>query len=95
MNSSLSDLISYCSWAKKNSRYRVSIGDPFFGLTLYYREYFAFSYAIRDALINFKILIFTYSFLIFLAKKCVKTFEYNLFSFFVESELKYNCPFKK
>ena len=35
---------------KKNSRYREPIGDPFFGLTLYYREYFTFSYTIEDAL---------------------------------------------
>lgn len=30
-----------------------------------------------------------------LAKKCIKTFEKNLFSFFAESVLKYNCHFKK
>ena len=50
MNSNSSDLMSYCSWAKKNSRDRESIEDPFFGLNLYYREYFAFSYTIGDAL---------------------------------------------
>ena len=50
MNSSSSDLMSYCSWAKKISRDRESIGDPCFGLTLYYREYFVFSYTIGDAL---------------------------------------------
>ena len=49
MNSSLSDLMSYyCSWAKKNSGFKESIGDHFFGLILYYREYFAFSYTIGN-----------------------------------------------
>ena len=50
MNSSSSNQMSYCSLAKKNSRYREAVGAPFFGLTLYYREYFAFSYTIGDAL---------------------------------------------
>ena len=50
MNSSPSDLMSYCSWAKKNSSYRESIGDSFYGVILYYREYFAFKYTIGDAL---------------------------------------------
>ena len=50
MNSSSSDLMSYCSLAKKILRYREVIGAPFFGLTLYYREYFAFNYTIGDAL---------------------------------------------
>ena len=30
MNSSSSDLMSYCSLAKKNLRYREAIGAPFF-----------------------------------------------------------------
>ena len=46
MNSSSSN----CSLAKKKWRYREAVGAPFFGLTLYYREYFAFSYTIGDAL---------------------------------------------
>ena len=47
------DLMSYCSWAKKNLGFRESIGDLFFGLILYYREYFAFSYIVGDVLIVF------------------------------------------
>ena len=50
MNSSPSDLMSYCSWAKKNSSYRESIGDSFYGVIFYYREYFTFTYTIGDAL---------------------------------------------
>ena len=50
MNSSPSDLTSYCLWAKKNSSYRESIGHSFYGAILYYREYFVFTYTIRDAL---------------------------------------------
>ena len=53
MYSSSSDLMSYCSWAKKNSRFRESIENHFFGLILYYRDYFAFSYTIGDALNKF------------------------------------------
>ena len=49
MNSSPSNLMSYYSWAKKNSRDRESIGDHFL-VSLYYREYFAFNYTIGDAL---------------------------------------------
>ena len=41
MNSSSSDLMSYCSLAKKNLMYREAVGAPFSALTLYYREYFA------------------------------------------------------
>ena len=50
MNGSPSDLMSYCSWAKKSSGYRESIEDYFYGATLYYRDFYAFSYTIRDAL---------------------------------------------
>ena len=50
MNSSPLDLINYCSWAKKNSGYRESIGDYFYGVILYYRDFYAFSYTIGDAL---------------------------------------------
>ena len=50
MNSSPSDLMSYCSWAKKNSGYRESIRDYFYGDTLYYRDFYAFSHTIGDAL---------------------------------------------
>ena len=50
MNSSPSDLMSYCSWAKKYSEYRKSIGDYFYGDTLYYRNFYAFSHTIGDAL---------------------------------------------
>ena len=50
MNNSLSDLMSYYSWAKKNSRYRESIGDLFCGFTLYSREDFVFSSPVGDAL---------------------------------------------
>ena len=51
MNSSPSNLMSYYSWAKKkNSSYRESIGNSFYGVILYYREYFAFTYTIGDAL---------------------------------------------
>ena len=42
--------MSYCSWAKKNSGYRESIGDYFYGATLYYRDFYALSYTIGDAL---------------------------------------------
>ena len=42
MYSSPLDLMSYCTWAKKILGFRESIGDPFFGLILYYREYFCF-----------------------------------------------------
>ena len=41
MNNSSSDLMSYCSLAKKKLMYREAFGAPFFTLTLYYREYFA------------------------------------------------------
>ena len=44
---------SYCSWAKKTSSYKESIRDSFYGVILYYREYFAFAYTIGDALMNF------------------------------------------
>ena len=50
MNSSPSDLMSYCSWAKKNSGYRESIENYFYRAILYYRDFYAFSYTIRDAL---------------------------------------------
>ena len=53
MYSSPLDLMSYCTWAKKILGFRESIGDPFFGLILYYREYFAFSYIVGDVLIVF------------------------------------------
>ena len=53
MNSSPSDLMSYCSWAKKNSGYRQSIGDYFYGASLYYRNFYVFSYTVRDALRSF------------------------------------------
>ena len=43
VNSSPSDLMSYCSWAKKISRYRESIGELFLGFTLYYRENIGFT----------------------------------------------------
>ena len=42
MNSSSSNLMSYCSLAKKkkkNSSDREAVGAPFFGLTLYYRVF--------------------------------------------------------
>ena len=42
--------MSYCSWAKKNSSDRESIGDSFYGATLYYRDFYAFSSIIGDAL---------------------------------------------
>ena len=51
MNSSLSNLMSDCSWAKKNQDIESTL-ETFFGLTLYSREYFTFSYTIRDALSN-------------------------------------------
>ena len=38
---------------KKNSGYRQSIGDYFYGATLYYRNFYIFSYTIRDALRSF------------------------------------------
>jgi len=50
MNSSPSNLMSYCLWAKKNSGYRESIRNYFYGVTLYYRDFYAFSYTIGDAL---------------------------------------------
>ena len=49
MNSSPSDLMSYCSWAKKNSEYRESIKDYFYGIILYYINFYVFSYTIGDA----------------------------------------------
>ena len=53
-------LMGYCSWAKKNSSYRESIGNSFYGVILYYREYFAFTYTSRDAL-NHIILLVRYN----------------------------------
>ena len=51
MNSCPSDLMSYyCSWAKKKFGYRESIGNYFYGVILYYRNFYAFSYTIGDAL---------------------------------------------
>ena len=50
MNISSSSLMSYRSLAKNNLRYRKTVGAPFFGLTLYYREYLVFSYTVGDAL---------------------------------------------
>ena len=50
MNNSLSNLMSYYSWAKKNSNYRESIGDYFYDVILYYKKYFTFIYTIGDAL---------------------------------------------
>ena len=50
MNSSPSDLISYCLLVKKNSGYRESIGDLFCRFTLYSKEDFLFSSPIGDAL---------------------------------------------
>ena len=50
MNSSPSDLMNYCSWAKKNSSYRESIENSFYDVILYYRKYFIFIYIIGDAL---------------------------------------------
>ena len=40
----------YCSLAKKNSLYRESIEDYFYSVILYYINFYAFSYTIRDAL---------------------------------------------
>ena len=60
MNSSPLDLMSYCSWVKKNSNYRESIRDSFYGSILYYREYFAFTYTSGDAL-NHIILLVCYN----------------------------------
>ena len=48
INSSPSNLMSYCLWAKKISKYRV--GECFYGPILYYREFYAFAYAVEDAL---------------------------------------------
>ena len=45
--------MSYCSWAKKNFRYRESVGDLFCGFTLYNREDFVFREPIGDALTGF------------------------------------------
>ena len=42
--------MSYYSWAKKNSNYRESIGDYFYGVILYYKKYFTFIYTVGDAL---------------------------------------------
>ena len=50
MNSSPSDLMSYCSWAKKIPGYREPIGECFYGLILYYREFYVFTYTVGDAL---------------------------------------------
>ena len=50
MNSNPSNLISYCSWAKKNSKYKKFIGDLFCKFTLYNRENFVFNSPLRDAL---------------------------------------------
>ena len=44
--------MGYCSWAKKISNYKESIGDSFYDVILYYREYFTFIYSIGDALKN-------------------------------------------
>ena len=43
-------MMSYCSLEEKKLRYREAIRAPFFCLTLYYKEYFAFGYTIEDAL---------------------------------------------
>ena len=50
MNSSPLDLMSYCSSAKKNSKYRESIRDYFLVSFFSYRDFYAFSYTIEDAL---------------------------------------------
>ena len=50
MNSSSSDLMSYCSRAKKKSGYRESVGESFCGFTFYNREHFVFIEPIGDAL---------------------------------------------
>ena len=55
MYSSPLDLMSYYSSVKKNLRFKESIGDYFFGLILYYRDYFTFSYTIGDALRNLRV----------------------------------------
>ena len=57
MSSSPSDLMSYCSWAKKNYGYRESIGDYFYGATLYYRYFYAFSYTIGVGLIVLQLFV--------------------------------------
>ena len=49
MNSSPSDLMSYCSCAKKNFKYKESVGDLFCMFTLYNREDFVFREPIGDA----------------------------------------------
>ena len=50
MNNNSSDLMSYCSWSKKNFRYKESIGESFCGFTLYNREHFVFKEPIGDVL---------------------------------------------
>ena len=53
MNNNPSDLMSYCSWVKKNLRYRESVGESFCGFTFYNREHFAFREPIGDTLTTF------------------------------------------
>ena len=55
MNSNPSDLISYYSKVKKNSKYRESIEDYFYGVIFYYRDFYTFNYTIGDASSHCKI----------------------------------------
>ena len=51
MNNSPSNLVSYTVHAqKKKLILRETIGDLFFGFTLYCREYFGFTFAVENAL---------------------------------------------